>query len=392
MIQVLSERLTPSGRVSLHKDFVDHKLIIGRGLRQTVRSQRGRDFYIHEPSLAEYTNLTPRLVTPIYSQDAHATIALLDLHPTVPGTEDGTNTGKIEIFEAGTGHGALTLNLSRAIHAANTAPPPRSSTQIEDDAPKKNPGDKSMEDSQTAEAPTDEAYEAWKRSRRAVIHSLDQSHQHSQHARRIIKEYRGGMYHDNIDFHIGSIEKYISGRLLKNGGTPFLDHAILDLPDCDKYLQIISTALKPHGSLLVFCPNITQITACSLRTKRERHPLFLDTVLELGTGVGGREWDVRPVRPRAFLRARDAEAQRIAVLKKKASLDDRPPLEEPTKVEPVRGTETDKDGWEMVCRPKVGKRIHGGGFLAQFRWTEPQPRIHGEKKATRQETTDVGED
>ncbi|TVY26349.1 tRNA (adenine(58)-N(1))-methyltransferase [Lachnellula hyalina] len=341
---IITLPLRPRDEVKLAHDKLFHNDIIGRRIRDTLSTRKRRAFRVTDPTLAEYTDLTPRIVTPIYSQDAAAIVSLLDLNPTVPGTDDE----KLEIFEAGTGHGALTLHLARAIHAANTAPPPKPEKQ----------SDAQTTDSQ-GEAGTDvadqqlEAYTAWLKSRRAIIQTLDNRREHSEHAQNTIKNYRNGMYYHNIDFHVGTIEQYISSRLSKSP-TPFLSHAILDLPDTHTYFKLVAKALKPNASLLVFCPSITQINTCALDVRKNGTPLFLEKVVELGAaiGVGGREWDVRPVRPRAFLKARAEAAERG-----QAAVED--------SAEAVEQSE--EDGWELVCRPKVGQRISGGGFVGLWK-------------------------
>lgn len=59
----------------------------------------------------------------MYPADANLIISLLDIHPPID-PEVHTRNGPLEIFEAGTGHGALTLYLARAIHGLNPPPPP----------------------------------------------------------------------------------------------------------------------------------------------------------------------------------------------------------------------------------------------------------------------------
>jgi tRNA (adenine57-N1/adenine58-N1)-methyltransferase len=288
----------------------------------------------------------------------------LDLHPTTPDLEEKNSSDeRLEIFEAGTGHGALTLNLSRAIHGANTCPPMASGNDTicnTIDTPVNAQGRDPTEPEDSATLNDD--LQGWRDNRRAVIHTLDCSLKHSRYAEKTIKKFRDGLYYNNIDFHVGSIKEYISDRLVHSQGKPFLDHAILDLPACHEYMGITGTALKHNGSLLVFCPSITQINTAVLHCKSNGFPLYLENVLELGAGagVGGREWDVRPVRPRAFMKAR-AEEQKTrgedAVVEHSEDLDSRKDDE----------SRTDNDGWELVCRPKVGVRVQGGGFVAQWR-------------------------
>ncbi|TVY80741.1 tRNA (adenine(58)-N(1))-methyltransferase TrmI, partial [Lachnellula suecica] len=296
---LLTSRLVPREAVKLRFDKIFHNHIIGKRLRDVTTSIKGRQYRITEPTLAEYTILTPRLVTPIYPQDAAVIVNLLDLNPILPGSSQGPDE-TLEIFEAGTGHGALTLHLARAIQAANTTPPsiPPPSTAEE------------LENAEQEANPEQKAYTAWLQTRRAIVQTLEISRRHSKHAEGIVKNYRNGMYYPHINFHVGTIEDYLTPRL-GSSPEPFFSHAILDLPKCNEYMELVAKGLKPGGSLLVFCPSVTQINTCALDAKKAGLPLFLENVVELGSsaGAGGREWDVRPVRPKAFLKAKAAEGE-----------------------------------------------------------------------------------
>jgi tRNA (adenine57-N1/adenine58-N1)-methyltransferase len=263
----------------------------------------------------------------------------------------------IEVFEAGTGHGALTLNLARAIHGANTAAPPLPATPSTDtnerssEALNEGPNNKG----------TKAAYDIWRYSRRAVIHTLDQNATFSAHAQKTVRNFRRGMYFPNIDFHVGSINEYLSGRLSHTDGAPMFDHAILDLPNTHHYLAIVGQALKANGSLVTWCPSITQINSCVTMVREETMPFVLEKVIEVGQGLsGGREWDVKMVRPRATMKL-EPRIQAADGQASEAGSESEEKIESPSK--PV----AEDEGWEMVCRPKVGVKIIGGGFIALWR-------------------------
>ncbi len=266
---------------------------------------------------------------------------MLDLHPTVPG-EKGASDERLEIFEAGTGHGALTLNLARAIHGANTPAPEQPNSEDYD------------KDLHTSLA--NATYDRWRETRRAVIHTLDCSAKHSEHAQNVVSNYRHGIYSNDIDFHVGSIEEYISGRLEKTCGKPFLDHAILDLPSTHEYMEIVGKALKPNGTLITFCPSITQINACVLLTREKKLPLFIDNTLEC-LGVGGREWDVRPVKVRA--KAKEEAAKALEDVMAEES--------DQTEASDISASAAQSNATELVCRPRAGARVVGGGFIGFWR-------------------------
>jgi len=323
-------------------------------------------------------------------------VSLLDLNPSAPSllnlarstlpeetfqkieelvpVSEQADEDRLEIFEAGTGHGALTLHLARAIHGAN-APAPKvpspkrrkwspmgaeiaqgsgvpldgiSASRVESDSP---------EDVARLEQET--AYNKYLANRRAIIQTLDNSPLHSSHAQKIVRNFRNGIYYPNIDFHVGTIQEYLSSRLAESSGTPFLSHAILDLPDTHAYLTIVAQATKANGSLVTWNPSISQVMRCVDVVREQRMPWLLEKVLEVGlaAGVGGKEWDVRAVRPRAREKAM-AEA-------KKEAQDG-----ETNDIDSVDNAPVDNSGWEMVCRPKVGMRIEGGGFVGLWRKME----------------------
>ena len=244
-------------------------------------------------------------------------VSLLDLHPA--DTEDKDHD-RMEILEAGTGHGALTMHLSRAI-----------------------------------------------RNSHATLHTIEVSPKFSAHAQEIIKGFRGGVYAQNVNFHVGDVSAWIAQETVSreiDGNKPFLAHAFLDLPNADAHVGSLAGALKTDGMLIVFNPSISQITEVAKKVKDEGIQLHLEKVIELGVngGSGGREWDVRFVRPRADQR-KEMQREEVAETEDSQQSDpaanDTEPNAEKSKSEAVK--------WSLVCRPKVGDRIIGGGFLGVWR-------------------------
>lgn len=286
-------------------------------------------------------------------------MSLLDIHPGRSDVEE-EEEGKLEIFEAGTGHGSLTLHLARAVHGANT-PAPKIPPQREPDAPAEE---------------CEQTYLAWKATRKAVIHSLDNSNGHSKRAQEVVREFRRGMYFPNVDFHVGKIEEYISLRLTSNDDRPFLSHAVLDLPDPSLYLEIFGRALSPLGKLLTFNPSITQTVKCLQVVEKQKLPFVLDKVLEVGTsaGSGGRLWDVRSVVPRSIQRnAKAAEVEPPSAPGEEVPAATGEETESPEDTatgsdsEIEASPEISKEIWEIVCRPKAGVKAEGGGFVGVWR-------------------------
>jgi tRNA (adenine57-N1/adenine58-N1)-methyltransferase len=58
-------KLESSKKIQTHRGTILHSDVIGKEPRQLVQSSKGASYRIHEPTLAEYVRLTPRLVTPV---------------------------------------------------------------------------------------------------------------------------------------------------------------------------------------------------------------------------------------------------------------------------------------------------------------------------------------
>ncbi|KAI9724887.1 MAG: hypothetical protein M1812_000163 [Candelaria pacifica] len=404
---ILSKPLSHGTKIHSHQGTLNHSDVIGKRVRDGVSFSRGRGVVqrIHWPTLAEYVELTPRIVTPVYPADANLIVSLLDIHPSLPTelSSSSPQSSKFEILEAGTGHGALTLHLARAIHAAN--PPPLSSSLKPDTQEYDTPGDRvsplqevgttsmqsevihNPEDGYDTDAGSNQQsdYVRWKATRGAIVHTIDISAKHSTHAQRIVGGFRRGMYVGSIDFYTGDVSKWIEEQLRKREpGDPFLAHVVLDLPSTHTHLDNVASALRVDGLLAVFNPNITQITKCVEVIREKRLPFVLDRVVELGGSTGGREWDVRPVKPRALLKAEkekklaaseqstsaiQVQNEEGAVLAESGAVESSAmACDEKSRAEEYAEPSIEKDsGWEMICRPKVGDRLVGGGFLGLWR-------------------------
>ncbi|KAF9699254.1 hypothetical protein EKO04_002941 [Ascochyta lentis] len=354
-------RLQAAKSAHAHRGTIEHADIIGKEPRQIVRSSKGLEYRVHEPTLAEYVRLTPRLVTPLYPSDTNLIVSLLDIHVDTPSSALNKEP-PFEILEAGTGHGALTLHLARAIHAANPpfAKTPDYAINIDEPEDAVYLGE-SMSDLQET------TMDSWKSCRRAIVHTLDVSSKHSKHAKKIVQGFRHGLYAGNVDFHVGDVSAWIaSQKVTRQTEEPFLNHVLLDLPNAESHLANVAPALHVNGLLAVFNPSITQIAQCVEKIREERLPYLLDQVVELGAGTI-REWDVRAVRPRSTLKKPDAK--------------DVPEASDAEPIDPVKGEEArdrelavnlakEEEKWAMVCRPKAGQMVVGGGFLALWRRME----------------------
>ena len=212
----------------------------------------------------------------------------------------------------------------------------------------------------------------WRSMRRAVVHTLDINEKHSLHAQKIVKNFRQGMYFPHVDFHYGTVENYLESRLAETHGNVFLDHAILDLPDTQRYIELLGQALKPGGTLLTWNPNLTQVMACVDVVREQKLPFLLEKVLEVGAGGGngGREWDVRRVRLRASSEPQPVPETPTEIVEEIAASTKTKTEEAVEVVEDEKSSVDDKARYEMVCRPKAGARVIGGGFIGLWRRME----------------------
>jgi hypothetical protein len=246
--------------------------------------------------------------------------------------------------------------------------------------------EKEFEEAELAHAKSAAIWDTWKSKRHGIIHTLDISGPNSKAAQKIVRGFRNGLYYGNVDFHVGELSTFFEKRSTaasthtpgsvcvgesnpiqptigvsatkepeeepiapphNSAATiqPFLSHIILDLPSAHSYLPLVTPHLHVSGKLVLFVPSITQIVDAVEIVKSLNLPLALDKVLELGPGISaGREWDVKAVKIRAN--------------EKRLKLDS---------VDGDVGREVEVKAAEkeygIVCRPKVGVTVIGGGFL-----------------------------
>lgn len=215
----------------------------------------------------------------------------------------------------------------------------------------------------------DSYLESWKQNRRAIIHTLDISSKHSQHARKIVQGFRHGLYAGNVDFHVGDVSDWIAKqKASRKTEQPFLNHVFLDLPNATAHLANVAPALHVNGLLAVFNPSITQIAQCVEAIREHKMPYLLEQVVELGAGTI-REWDVRAVKPRATLQKPAAAQQSSASSDHENSDSESDQAARDSELEAVLN-KAEEENWAMVCRPKAGQQVVGGGFLGLWRRME----------------------
>ncbi|CRG92319.1 hypothetical protein PISL3812_09376 [Talaromyces islandicus] len=378
----LTKPLKHGDRTEVARGVIYHSDIIGSRVWDPIKAHKGSLFRLSLPTLDEYVVYTPRLVTPIYAADANLIVSLLDIHVSF---SDG-GAPPLEILEAGTGHGSLTLHLARAIHAANSQPPPipeKSQVRILANRPirpyadaeekttsatsnKQHHHHHQHQHQQNPQQQTE--WDEWRAQRRAVIHTVDVSAKFSTHAEKTVRGFRRGLYAGNVDFHVGPVEDWIADQT-RQRNAPFLSYAILDMPSAHQRIPHVAPVLKRDGVLVVFMPSITQIGECVQLIAREKLPFVMDKVVELGTGLSsGRLWDVRlAVKKSRADPSSWAESGRSAESSEGSSQGSFEGSSEGPSELAV------DDNSVLVCRPKVGLKIVGGGFIGIWRRIEDKP-------------------
>uniref|UniRef100_A0A8C6YRE5 tRNA (adenine(58)-N(1))-methyltransferase n=1 Tax=Nothoprocta perdicaria TaxID=30464 RepID=A0A8C6YRE5_NOTPE len=96
-------RLAAGATLAIPGGLLPHDDIVGRLPGQLVRTAGGLKLLVRRPSLEEYALLMTRSATIAYPKDVSAMLTMMDLHP-------GDT-----VLESGSGSGALSLFLSRAV-------------------------------------------------------------------------------------------------------------------------------------------------------------------------------------------------------------------------------------------------------------------------------------
>jgi tRNA A58 N-methylase Trm61 len=294
----LSEPLQEGGIININQGHIAHDDLFGVKSRNLVKSSLGNPYIVTHASTEDYINLSRRAATPIYTFDASSIVSLADIHIDFPElSEDGQlKEPPLQFFEAGTGHGSLTLAICSQIHSAN-------------------------------------CFYKTHGVRGAILHSIDRNEGHSNVGKRTVRNFRRGMYTNDVEFHIAEspIEWFDTASewksLDKDTDEGFLSGAFLDLPDISGNIEPIVTHMKQDSPLIVFCPSVTQILEVLKAIKDKQMKLTHIRTIQLVPGVGGglQDWDTRFT----YIRA------------------------------------TGEEG--IVCRPRVGSRMVGGGFVGVFK-------------------------
>ena len=208
-----------------HHGLLSHDDIIGTEEGVTLRSSLGRPLVLLRPRLADFALKMPRGAAVVYPKDTGAILVWADIQP-----------GNV-VVEAGTGSGALTMALARAVGEGGK------------------------------------------------VISFEMREDHAALARKRIKGFFGHIP-DQIDLRIGSVEEGISGL------AP--DRVILDVPEPWHSVPLAATQLAPGGIFCCYLPTVPQIQ--EVRSAIDESGAFLDVMT---FEMMMREWavDGRSVRP-----------------------------------------------------------------------------------------------
>ena len=218
-------KLSDGGEFQYHRGIVPHTAIVGHPEGCFVESTMGSKLVAVRPRLADYTLKMPRGAAVVYPKDTGAILMWGDIYPGAT------------VLEAGTGSGALTLALLRAVGEAGR------------------------------------------------VVSVEQRTDHAEIAKQRIAGFIGRIP-DNLELRVGDVED--------NFADVLPDRVVLDVPEPWHSVEPAVEHMRPGGVFCCYVPTIPQVQ--EVRRTLGRTGSFIEaTTFE----VLHREWTIegRSVRP-----------------------------------------------------------------------------------------------
>jgi len=217
--------LIPGAQFHHHHGLLPHDEIIGTEEGTTLHSSLGRPLTLVRPRLADFALKMPRGAAVVYPKDTGAILVWADIKP-----------GDV-VAEAGTGSGALTMALARAVGADGK------------------------------------------------VISFEMRQDHANLAAKRIRGFFGEIP-DQIELRVGSVEDGLAEL------RP--DRIVLDLPEPWHSVPIAAEALAPGGIFCCYLPTVPQVQ--EVRKALDDANVFFDAMT---FEIMMREWavDGRSVRP-----------------------------------------------------------------------------------------------
>jgi tRNA (adenine57-N1/adenine58-N1)-methyltransferase len=214
-------RLKAGARHSLHSGVIDLDELIGRSEGVIVTTQLGARLLAVRPTFAEQVTGRVRQAQPIYPKDLGAILVSADIHPGA------------KVLEAGTGTGALTIAVLRAVGP------------------------------------------------QGHLVSYEQREEFMEAAKKAIVDTLGSLP-PNLTLKVGDI--YLGAE------ERDIDRVLLDLPEPWQAVPVVKDALRPGGIIFAHCPNVSQVQRFfdCLREVRGFGMLEVFELLQRGWTVRGR--------------------------------------------------------------------------------------------------------